>query len=75
MKKILNYIKVFFKYLFKSIHIIYLLILIILFVASLYMKYNFSNETIDEIYFYLVNGAEKSDINVFISAIKECLWF
>ena len=75
MKKILNYIKVFLKYLFKSIHIIYLLVLIILFVASLYMKYKFSNETIDEIYFYLVNGAEKSDVNVFISAIKECLWF
>lgn len=68
-------IKKIFKYLFKSIHIIYLLLLIILFVASLYMKYNFSNETIDEIYFYLINGAEKSDINVFISAIKECFWF
>ena len=72
MKKI---IKNFFKYLFKSIHIIYLILLIILFVASLYMKYNYSNETIDEIYFYLTNGVNNSDINVFILAIKDCFWF
>lgn len=75
MKRLIRYLKKFFVITFKSIHIIYLLLLIIMFVASLYMKYNFSNETIDEIYFYIVNGAEKSDINVFISAIKECLWF
>lgn len=72
MKKI---IKKIFSFISKSIHILFLVLLIILFVASLYMKYNYSNETIDEIYFYLTNGVNNSDINVFIVAIKDCLWF
>lgn len=67
-KKIFNII-------FGSVHIFFLMLLIILFVASLYMKYNFSNETIDEIYFYLTNGVANSDANVFIGAVKECLVF
>ncbi|MDO4963816.1 MAG: hypothetical protein Q4E75_06965, partial [bacterium] len=54
------------------IHFIVIIIISVILVASYYMKYNFANESIEEILFYMKNGLGNSDTSVFITAIKSC---
>lgn len=55
--------------------ITYLLILTLILIVTFYFKFCFSNETIEELYFYLTNGVVHADAGVFLIAVGDCLLF
>lgn len=57
------------------LHVLILLLFIIVFVGTSYIRIYFSNETIEEFIFYLTNGAENGDLGIYLLAIEMCFPF
>ncbi|WP_164995885.1 LTA synthase family protein [Miniphocaeibacter massiliensis] len=57
----------------KRITNLLVIIFCLIIVASLYIKFTFRDQTIEEILFYAFNGGENSSSDVFITAIKKAI--
>lgn len=57
------------------LHVLVLLIFTIVIIGSTYLKIFFGNESIEELLFYLTNGAANGDMGVYFVALKVCLPF
>ena len=55
--------------------ILYLIFLTLILIVTFYFKFCFTNETIEEMYFYATNGVTHADAGVFLVAVGDCIIF
>lgn len=59
----------------KIFHMICLLLLSICLISSFYLKKEYADESIEELFFYLTSGVGNSDLSIFLVATKKCIFF
>ena len=57
----------------KVLHILYLIVLVLILIASFYSVIEFPSENIEQYLYYGINGISESDSSILLHAIKNCI--